>query len=77
VTFDLQLIVTGLDPAIHSADVTVDWYDLGSDLVTKVFVTPAKAGVPCAGATCTGPGDASLRWHDAILAVVRTDRITL
>ena len=28
-----------------------------------VFVTPAKVGVPCAGATCTGLGEASLRWH--------------
>ena len=42
-----------------------------------VMQTPAKAGVSCGGATCTGPGDASLRWHDEFLVAVRTDRIAV
>jgi hypothetical protein len=38
---------------------------------SKAYVTPATAGVPRAGATCTCLRDASLRWHDEILVANR------
>jgi hypothetical protein len=37
-------------------------------------VTPAKAGVSCAGANFTGLGDASLRWHDVFWAWLKLIR---